>query len=74
MANAMPSYTVILLSNKISDADARLVSDDLIKVSDVNKIILAHYMPASFHLNTYLRKNSWCICEQKFSVSKMSLL
>lgn len=56
MANAMPSYTVILLSNKISDADARLVSDDLIKVSDVNKIILAHYMPASFHLNTYLRK------------------
>lgn len=58
MANAMPSYTVILLSNKISDADARLVSGDLIKVSDVNKIILAHYMSASFHLNTYLRKKN----------------
>lgn len=58
MANVMPSYTVILLSKqkKITDADARLVSGDHINVSDVNQIILAHYMPASFHLNTHFRK------------------
>lgn len=52
MANAMPSYTVILLSNKITDADARLVSGDLIKVSDVNKIIFgalhAHFISPKY--------------------------
>lgn len=46
MANV--SYTIIFLSNKLNDADAKIVSGDHIKVSDFNQIMLAHYMPVRF--------------------------